>query len=92
MRSVRSTTPSLGNWTGDESHRFHDLRHTFGTRCASAGLPLRTLQEWMGHRDVATTQRYADYAPSADEATMIARAFAPRGISRGINLSESHVT
>jgi integrase len=31
--------------------RFHDLRHTFGTRMAAAGVPIRTLQEWMGHRD-----------------------------------------
>jgi hypothetical protein len=25
---------------------------------------MRALQEWMGRRDIATTQRYADYAPS----------------------------
>ncbi len=49
---------------GIEDHRFHDLRHTFGTRMAAAGVPLRTLQEWLGHRDITTTQRYADYAPS----------------------------
>jgi site-specific recombinase XerD len=60
----------------DEAHRFHDLRHTFGTQCAAAGVPLRTLQEWMGHRDLMTTQRYADYAPSAGEADLIAAAFA----------------
>jgi integrase len=59
----------------DETHRIHDLRHTFGTRCAAAGVPMRTLQEWMGHRDTATTQRYADYAPSAREAEMVANAF-----------------
>jgi integrase len=59
----------------DESHRFHDLRHTFGTRMAAAGVPMRTLQEWLGHRDLATTQIYADYAPSAHEAAMIAAAF-----------------
>lgn len=43
-----------------DPHRFHDLRHTFGTAMAAAGVPMRTLQEWMGHRDIATTQRYAD--------------------------------
>lgn len=59
----------------DTSHRFHDLRHTFGTRMASVGTPLRTLQEWLGHRDLATTQRYADYAPSAREAAFVAAAF-----------------
>lgn len=31
--------------------RFHDLRHTFGTHMAAHGVPMRTLQEWMGHRD-----------------------------------------
>jgi hypothetical protein len=55
---------------GLEDHRFHDLRHTFGTRMAAAGVPLRTLQEWMGHRDITTTQRYADYAPSEHEGEM----------------------
>ncbi len=42
---------------------FHSLRHTFGTRAAAAGVPMRTLQEWMGHRNIATTEIYADYAP-----------------------------
>ncbi|HEY4277464.1 MAG TPA: site-specific integrase [Conexibacter sp.] len=60
----------------DESHRFHDLRHTFGTHMAAAAVPMRTLQEWMGHRDLTTTQRYADYAPSAHEGEMVAAAFA----------------
>lgn len=30
---------------------------------AAAGAPLRTIQEWMGHRDYKTTEIYADYAP-----------------------------
>lgn len=58
-----------------EHHRFHDLRHTFGTHMAAAGVPLRTLQEWMGHRDLTTTQRFADYAPSEREGEMVAAAF-----------------
>jgi integrase len=55
--------------------RFHDLRHTFGTRMAAAGTPMRTLQEWMGHRDFKTTLIYADYAPGEHEAELIERAF-----------------
>jgi integrase len=39
---------ALGAAGLDERHRFHDLRHTFGTRAAAAGVPMRTLQEWMG--------------------------------------------
>jgi integrase len=55
--------------------RFHDLRHTFGTRMAATRVPMRTLQEWMGHRDIKTTQIYADYAPSAHERELADRAF-----------------
>jgi hypothetical protein len=45
--------------------RFHDLRHTFGTRMAGAGVPLRTLQEWMGHRDFTRTLVYGFSCPAA---------------------------
>lgn len=47
--------------------RFHDLRHTFGTRMAAAGAPLRFIQEWMGHRDYKTTLLYADFAPDPSQ-------------------------
>jgi integrase len=56
--------------------RFHDLRHTFGTRMAAQGVPMRTLQEMLGHRDFKTTLIYADYAPSAKEAQWVDSAFA----------------
>lgn len=56
--------------------RFHDLRHTFGTRMAAAGVPMRTIQEWMGHRDFRTTLIYADYAPGAHEVELVNGAFA----------------
>ena len=39
---------------------------------------MRTLQEWMGHRDLSTTERYADYAPSLHEAAMIEAAWRPQ--------------
>jgi integrase len=55
--------------------RFHDLRHTFGTRMAAAGVPMRTLQEWLGHRDFKTTLIYVDYAPSGNEAELVEAAF-----------------
>ena len=42
---------------------FHELRHTFGTRMAASGAPMRTLQHWMGHADSKTTQIYAHYQP-----------------------------
>jgi integrase len=62
---------------GIRKQRFHDLRHTFGTQMAAAGVPMRTLQEWMGHADIKTTQIYADYAPAANEAAIVEAAFTP---------------
>ena len=57
--------------------RFHDLRHTFGTRMAAQSVPMRALQEMMGHRDFKTTLIYAGYAPSAREAEWVEAAFRP---------------
>ena len=42
--------------------RFHDLRHTFGTRMI-AKADIRRVQEWMGHADIQTTMKYLHYAP-----------------------------
>jgi hypothetical protein len=51
----------------------------FGTpksRRSSRSVPMTPgLKEWMGHRDLTTTQIYADYAPNAAESEMVARAF-----------------
>lgn len=57
--------------------RFHDLRHTFGTRLAASGVPLRTIQEFMGHADTKTTQIYVHYARSGHEIQLVDDAFAP---------------
>jgi integrase len=57
--------------------RFHDLRHTFGTRLAASGESMRTIQEFLGHADSKTTQIYTHYAPSEREVEMVNRAFAP---------------
>jgi len=55
--------------------RFHDLRHTFGTRLAANGVPPRDLQEWMGHEDIRTTQIYAAYEPREHEVEALNKAF-----------------
>jgi site-specific recombinase XerD len=47
---------------GLETHLLHDLRDTFGTTTAAGGAPMRTLQEWIGHKRGSTTEQYADYA------------------------------
>jgi integrase len=57
--------------------RFHDLRHTFGTRMI-AKADIRRVQEWMGHADIQTTMRYLHYVPRDDDAALVAEAFRPR--------------
>jgi len=55
--------------------RFDDLRHRFGTRMI-AKADIRRVQEWMGHADIQTTMRYLHYAPRAEDARLVAAAFA----------------
>jgi integrase len=54
--------------------RFHDLRHTFGTRMI-AKADIRRVQEWMGHADIQTTMKYLHYAPREGDAALVAAAF-----------------
>lgn len=65
---------------------FHELRHTFGTTCAAAGIPLRTIMEWMGHQDIKTTMIYAHYVPGEHEADWIRKAFSDVRHRAGIDL------
>jgi len=52
----------------------HDLRHTFGTH-AIRNADSREVMEWMGHQDLATTQRYLQFKPRQDAARRISAAF-----------------
>ena len=60
--------------------RFHDLRHTFGTRMI-AKADIRRVQEWMGHADVQTTMKYLHYAPREDDAALVAEVFRTQPIA-----------
>lgn len=61
----------------DPRFRWHDLRHTFGTEMTLAKVPLRQLQELMGHSSAATTEIYThlnlDHLRDAVEAPGSAR-------------------
>ena len=74
---VRKRFQAAARRAGLRPVRFHDLRHSFATRMAAAGAPLRAIQEWMGHSDQRTTMIYAHFAPDLTQGAMWAeRAFA----------------
>jgi integrase len=45
-----------------ENFRFHDLRHTFGSRLAQAGVDTFTIMKLMGHKDIRSTLRYMHHS------------------------------
>jgi integrase len=50
---------------GIEDFRFHDLRHTFATRLAQAGVDFYKIAKLLGHKDVRMTQRYSHHYPES---------------------------
>lgn len=48
-----------------DDFRFHDLRHTFATRLAQAGIDLYTIAKLLGHRDIKMAQRYSHHCPES---------------------------
>lgn len=45
----------------------HDGRHTFAVRSREAGVPLEDIKDLLGHKDVTTTQIYANVSPVIKE-------------------------
>ena len=55
---------------------YHIARHTFGTMCLSAGIPIESIAKMMGHASISSTQIYAqvtDDKISEDMDRLIAR-------------------
>jgi integrase len=44
----------------------HKFRHTYATRNLQDGIDIRTLQQWMGHRDIASTMVYLKGVRNSD--------------------------
>lgn len=48
----------------DDQFVFHTCRHTCATRLVDQGENLLVIKEWLGHKRIETTQRYAHVKPS----------------------------
>lgn len=54
--------------------RFHDLRHSCASLLYANGVPLKDIQEWLGHSDIATTSNiytHLDYSTKVNSANAI---------------------
>ena len=49
--------------------RFHDLRHTVGTRLGEEGIPIQTISKLLGHTSTRMTERYVHPEESVKKAT-----------------------
>lgn len=51
---------------GLERFSWHTTRHTFASWLVAAGVPLRTVQQLLGHSTITMTERYAHVAPASE--------------------------
>lgn len=49
-----------------QNYFLHKFRHTFATEHLRSGIDIRTLQSWMGHRDIKSTMVYLKGVQSKD--------------------------
>lgn len=72
MNIVCSYTKKIGKLCKlDNKLTFHQSRHSFGTTvCLSQGVPIETLSQMMGHRNIKTTQIYAEITGAKIEEDM----------------------
>ena len=52
-----------------EKSHFHALRHSIATHMVESGIPMRQIQDWLGHRDLRSTEIYSKVTPQARDAT-----------------------
>lgn len=51
---------------------WHDLRHTFASHLVMGGVPLKAIQELLGHSTIEVTMRYAHFSPVGLKAAVAA--------------------
>ena len=69
---ISGTFPKLFEKNGLRKIRFHDLRHSCASLLLANNVPMKQIQEWLGHSDFSTTANiyahldYSSKVASAD--------------------------
>lgn len=53
----------------ENHHNFHTLRHTCAVDLVNKGVPMKNIQDWLGHTNIQSTLVYAEVSDSAREKT-----------------------
>ncbi|MGL5826876.1 MAG: tyrosine-type recombinase/integrase, partial [Nocardioides sp.] len=61
----------------------HDLRHTAACLWLVRGVDLATVQQWMGHESIATTNRYLHFLGTSADLAGLEKLNRPRGYAGG---------
>ena len=48
----------------DPEFKFYCTRHSCATRLLQGGMPIKNLKDWLGHKNISTTERYGKLVPS----------------------------
>ncbi|HEC40024.1 hypothetical protein LCGC14_0509700 [marine sediment metagenome] len=63
QKSFKRASEKAGLLKTKPTLHFHSLRHGFGTRCVSEGMPIHHLRTLMGHTNISTTNVYLEANP-----------------------------
>ena len=70
-RDVRESLDRAAQEAGiGDNVKLHQLRHAFCSHALMVGIAPRTVQKWMGHKDLKTTLRYAHVSPDHEKAAI----------------------
>ena len=77
---VTEQFPKLLDANGLRRIRFHDLRHSCASRMLANGVPMKQIQDWLGHSDFSTTANiyaHLDYTSKLSSAKAMVSGMAP---------------
>jgi len=80
--SMRKPFRRIQQGAGLQQIRFHDLRHSFASQLVMKGVPIRVVQELLGHSTIQMTEIYSHLAPNVNQ-DAIEKLFEHRSATKG---------